>query len=144
MLILVAVTITIAVNGGLFDYAGRAARETNTRIEEEQDWANIEDGKNYEYLIDKYAAKELITFSFKQDHFDVKTYQAEKGMSLEDWAASDYNVDHGSLITVSQTQTVRRVEYSWGEFEFSPRPSKDEEITDGYVYLGEWGYYAAE
>lgn len=55
MLILVAVTITVAVNGGLFDYAGKAAKDTNTKIAEEQDWANIESGKNYDDLIAKYT-----------------------------------------------------------------------------------------
>lgn len=41
MLILVAVTINIAVNGGLFEYAGRAARDTETKKQEEQDFANL-------------------------------------------------------------------------------------------------------
>ncbi|MGN1310276.1 MAG: SUMF1/EgtB/PvdO family nonheme iron enzyme [Clostridia bacterium] len=36
MLILVGVTITVAVNGGLFEYAGRAGKETNEAITEEK------------------------------------------------------------------------------------------------------------
>jgi len=36
MLILVGVTITIAVNGGLFNYAQKAAVETNEALEDEQ------------------------------------------------------------------------------------------------------------
>ena len=40
MLILVVVTIRIATNGGLFDYAGRAARETKDAIADETDIAN--------------------------------------------------------------------------------------------------------
>ena len=36
MLILVAVTINMAVNGGLFGYAGNAARETELAKQEEQ------------------------------------------------------------------------------------------------------------
>ena len=35
MLILVGVTITMAVNGGLFGYAGNAAKGTNNAIEDE-------------------------------------------------------------------------------------------------------------
>lgn len=35
MLILVAVSITMAVNGGLFNYAGKAAGETNNAIQDE-------------------------------------------------------------------------------------------------------------
>ena len=40
MLILVVVTIRIATNGGLFDYAGRAARETKDAIAYETEIAN--------------------------------------------------------------------------------------------------------
>ena len=40
MLILVVVTIRISTNGGLFDYAGKAARETNDAITDETDIAN--------------------------------------------------------------------------------------------------------
>ena len=40
MLILVGVTISMAVNGGLFEYAGRAATKTNKAMQEEQDLAN--------------------------------------------------------------------------------------------------------
>ena len=42
MLILVVVTIRISTNGGLFDYAGKAARETKDAIADEKD---IADGK---------------------------------------------------------------------------------------------------
>lgn len=40
MLILVGVTITMAVNGGLFDYARRAATETNDAKSAEQALGN--------------------------------------------------------------------------------------------------------
>ena len=40
MLILVAVTISMAINGGLFDYAGKATSETENAIEKEQELAN--------------------------------------------------------------------------------------------------------
>ena len=40
ILILVVVTIRISTNGGLFDYAGKAARETNDAITDETDIAN--------------------------------------------------------------------------------------------------------
>ena len=42
MLILVAVTIAMAVNGGLFDYARRAGQETNTALSEE---SNLAEGR---------------------------------------------------------------------------------------------------
>ena len=40
MLILVGVTISMAVNGGLFDYAGKATGETNNAIKAEQQLGN--------------------------------------------------------------------------------------------------------
>ena len=40
MLILVGVTITMAVNGGLFENAQDAGRKTNTAINEEQNLAS--------------------------------------------------------------------------------------------------------
>ena len=55
MLILVGVTINMAVNGGLFGYAGNAVKDTELAKQKELDWANIEGGKDYDYLIDKYT-----------------------------------------------------------------------------------------
>ena len=40
MLILVAVTISMAINGGLFDYAGKATGDTKNEINKEQELAN--------------------------------------------------------------------------------------------------------
>ena len=63
MLILVAVTITAAVNGGLFEYAGRAGRETNEAIKAEQQLADgkVKVGDKWYASIDAYlAGKELI------------------------------------------------------------------------------------
>lgn len=57
MLILVAVTINIAVNGGLFEYAGEAARDTNEQIEAEQELANIPEGLNIQELIDRFTTE---------------------------------------------------------------------------------------
>ena len=68
MLILVAVTMATAINGGLFNYAQEASVKTNARIKEEQEYANLgnyEDygyTKDYEYLIDKYTIQYYVTF----------------------------------------------------------------------------------
>ncbi|MGN1310412.1 MAG: hypothetical protein ACI4VP_01660, partial [Clostridia bacterium] len=53
MLILVGVTITVAVNGGLFEYAGRAGKETNEAIEKEQQLAS---GDIIEYYLNRKDA----------------------------------------------------------------------------------------
>ena len=60
MLILVGVTISMAVNGGLFDYAGKATGETKNALNAEQELANggIEvDGVWYN-SIDEYLNKD--------------------------------------------------------------------------------------
>ena len=58
MLILVSVTISMAVNGGLFGYAGRAARETEEAKQKELDWLNVE-GLSTDQLIAKYTGEEV-------------------------------------------------------------------------------------
>ena len=58
MLILVAVTINMALNGGLFEYAGKAAKDTNTAIRKEQNLADLASGLDYEDLIDKYTTED--------------------------------------------------------------------------------------
>ena len=55
MLILVAVTINMAVHGGLFGYAGNAARQTNEAIEQEKTLGDVEPGLTTEQLIDKFT-----------------------------------------------------------------------------------------
>ena len=55
MLILVAVTINMAVNGGLFGYAGNAAKDTETAKQKELDWLNV-DGMTTDQLISKYTS----------------------------------------------------------------------------------------
>ena len=56
MLILAGVTISLAVNGGLFGYAGNAAKQTKTARDDEQDWSNVEGGLSTEALIAKYTS----------------------------------------------------------------------------------------
>ena len=58
MLILVAVTISMAVNGGLFDYAGKAVGDTNNAMLAEQQLANggLEVGGVWYNTIDEYLA----------------------------------------------------------------------------------------
>ena len=60
MLILVAVTINMAVNGGLFDYAGKAVSETQNAIDVEQQLADgrIQIGGVWYDSIDDYLAGE--------------------------------------------------------------------------------------
>ena len=82
MLILVAVTITMAVNGGLFNYAGEAGRKTNTAVAEEQNLANLESNLTVNQLIDKYSTVEnqqptIITFTISEDTNEYTAYLGE-------------------------------------------------------------------
>ena len=68
MLILVAVTINMAVNGGLFSYAGKAVGETQNAINAEQELANGKiqvDGKWYA-SIDDYLAGKVAILSYDE------------------------------------------------------------------------------
>ena len=55
MLILAAVSITMAVNGGLFGYAQNASTETQKERDLELEMGNLEDNLTYENMITKYA-----------------------------------------------------------------------------------------
>ena len=86
MLILVGVTITVAVNGGLFEYAGRAGRETQNAIEKEQTLANgkIEiDGKIYN-SIDEYINGVVPNpeEKFSKIYEKTETYSDETGTAV--------------------------------------------------------------
>ena len=63
MLILVAVTISMAINGGLFDYAGKATGETKNAINAEQELANgrVQIGGTWYDSIDDYLNKKPST-----------------------------------------------------------------------------------
>ena len=56
MLILVAVTISMAVNGGLFEYASNAGTQTNAAISAEQEFANLDSNLTVDQLIYKYTS----------------------------------------------------------------------------------------
>lgn len=63
MLILVSVTISMAINGGLFEYAGKATGDTQNAINMEQELANGKvqiDGKWYASIDDYLAGKVLV------------------------------------------------------------------------------------
>lgn len=115
MLILVSVTITMAVNGGLFEYARKAGTQTNEAIDAEQQLASgkLKVGEMWYNSIDDFIKN---TPSSEQDEFtftinDTK-YTAQKGMKWENWVNSSYNVDGFKIkdtliITADQEKEVR-------------------------------------
>ena len=80
MLILVGVTINLAVNGGLFGYAGNAAKQTEGAKQEELDWANIATGQDYEQLIAKYTTSVEETTVYYGLSEDGKTFIGKKSI----------------------------------------------------------------
>ena len=95
MLILVAVTISMAVNGGLFGYAGNAARETEIEKNKETRLANVPSNLTTEGLIDYYTKGEVELAKFTyMGEFGEETpeeFTFEIGMTWKDWIDSDYN-----------------------------------------------------
>ena len=75
MLILVAVTITMTVNGGLFGQAASAGTQTNERVQEELEYANVA-GMTTQDLINKYT---------KTTEGDVEDEEEQK-----EWPTSQY------------------------------------------------------
>ena len=70
MLILVAVTINMAVNGGLFGYAGNAAKDTKTEKQKEEDWTNPGENLSSDELIEFYTSQPkdwVIGWAYKND-----------------------------------------------------------------------------
>ena len=114
MLILVAVTIQIAVNGGLFDYAGRATGDTKNEIEAEQQLANgrvkiagiwydsIDDYINGIVSEDQPSPKDNV----KDEHpgelevIGTDTYEIN---SIEDLVALAYSVNKGETTYLGKT-----------------------------------------
>ena len=88
MIILVAVTINIAINGGLFKYAGKATKDTKNEISGEQKLAkggvNI-DGKWYS-SIDEYINGE---WKLEIDYEVID--DAENGKQIRIWLGDKFN-----------------------------------------------------
>lgn len=138
MLILVGVTISMALNGGLFGYAKKAGKGTSQAIEEEKKLANggvSIDGVYYNSIEDYYSGKK-----------DVVADDSDAGKTLAEVAQVGENVAYepGSN------------EFNWSNYSYSPtnfatkedgtqNNYKAEEYkngwkilnkdSDGYVYL---------
>ena len=88
MLILVAITINMAINGGLFGYAGNAARDTKTAI---QDEGKINKGR---IVIDNEiytSIDEVISPETFSEIYDETTEYKENGVTTA-WIPSGFSV----------------------------------------------------
>lgn len=57
MLILIAVTLKLAIEGGLFNYAKRAAQEMEQKQQAEQNWVALTGNLSKDQLIEKYTGE---------------------------------------------------------------------------------------
>ena len=108
MLILVAVTITMAVNGGLFNYAGKAATQTNSAIDAEQELANLGEGLTVNQLIDKYAVKEKNLHEELCTDGVMQAFVCDGGSEGRHPAGSGTLIDQREVIIRLRMRSVRR------------------------------------
>ena len=96
MLILVVVTIRISTKGGLFDYAGKAARETKDAITDETDIANGKitiGGVKYNSIEDYINNKPLSTIKINMEVTHEDTAVTADGTNIK-------SIEHGAPIPV--------------------------------------------
>ena len=103
MLILVAVTINMAVNGGLFGYAGNAASQTETARDDEKDWANVEANLTTEQLIAKYTTNKKEDLKKLRLYFTGSTEPNGPGVLESALWGEGTNFGDNSVITVAST-----------------------------------------
>ena len=71
MLILVAVTMNLFIQGGLFNYVKTAKEETIAERDREQELANLESGLAYDELIEKYTTPGEATNPYTNEEWAV-------------------------------------------------------------------------
>ena len=120
MLILVGVTISIAVNGGLFDYAGKASGQTKNALNAEQELANggIEVNGKWYNNIDEYLNKDKKEVISKEKSY-IGCY-------------ADVDGD-GTVDGVIYADLAFSKEGSWGDYSYSYEAETAEELKNYYI-----------
>ena len=116
MLILVSVTISMAINGGLFENAGRAVRETENAKEQEQGLANggIEIGGIWYESIDDYLTQhgweKGTTFetrdTFTCDHCGASYKMGDWVDYAPEWEETNTKISSRMTVSPSVTTTI--------------------------------------
>ena len=137
MLILVTVTIRVATNGNLFTHAANAAKATNAHIQNET--AILNDDLGIEDIVAEQTGEGAATLI----HFTIAgtSYDAEEGMTWEEWFESDYNINNLDYYCSLSDQTLISVilipagndEFEEMEPEFS-EIHLDDPIVSGQTY----------
>lgn len=73
LILLVAVTVTLAINSGLFNYAGHAAKRSEQEKQAEQDWADLSGNLGEDQLIAKYTTNKKEDLSKLKQYFEEKS-----------------------------------------------------------------------
>ena len=134
MLILVGVTISMAVNGGLFDYAGRAVSETNNALKAEQALAEggVKVGNTWYNSIDEY----LIASGNKEKPVEAISKETEYVGYYADFEG-DGTVDG---VIYADLAFSKEANYWYG---YSYEAIAEEDLKDYYVsktnYEGDFG-----
>ena len=113
MLILVGVTISMSVNGGLFTYAGRAASETNKAIEDEKTMLDLEEN----------LTPEQLTFKFETLGYTVTVY-------------GDTNLD--GVANLIDSTVIKKYLEGILEYELSPQAKLNGDVNlDGVLDMND-------
>ena len=72
MLVLVTVSINLATNGGLFGYAGDAAKQTKEAQDDEKDWLAVDSNLSTDVLIAKYTTNKKEDLRLLKNYFEGK------------------------------------------------------------------------
>ena len=125
MLILVGVTISMAVNGGLFDYAGKAVGDTQNALKQEQQLIND--------IIDEYIKPNA---SNTVETIPTTTSYVGYYADIDGDGEAD-GVIYADLLKPIENGIYYEYSYTYGEEVVTP-----EEVKDYYVngsYIGEFG-----
>ncbi len=94
MLILVAVTINLAIQGGLFNYAKTAKEKTEKATEEELNWTDLDTNMTIDTLIEKYNTSEVT------NPYNNETWTYAWTCTNESWSNTiEYTVDNDANLT---------------------------------------------
>ena len=137
MLILVAVTISMAINGGLFEKAGKATKDTKDAMNEEQALANgqiIIDGKTYASIDEYFNGTSVAMFDtgtnvITKIHTLAKDGEISAGVNLSINEIKEYE---GTPDLTKMTE-ANIVSWSDGYKAFEQEPDKYKNIVpEGY------------
>ena len=140
MLILVAVTISMAINGGLFEKAGKATKDTKDAMNEEQALANgqiIIDGKTYASIDEYFNGTSFAMFDTGTNVITKIHTLAKDGEIMFDGAGVNLSIneikEYEGTPDLTKMTEANIVSWSDGYKAFEQEPDKYKNIVpEGY------------